>query len=323
MRAYAAPMRWNTRGMLPGRAAARSRGAKRTARDWIVDATMLLCSAIVGAIAFVVTTQRGLAPDGRVPRPRVRRARASSRCGGGAGGRSRSRCSRWIPSMFSAFAAGAALIALFNVALRGTAARDRASARPLSVAAGLVYSLSIPIRTADVLGRRAALVPDPGGRDPVGPVRPRAARPAAQLPRARAAARGRAAGARRAGAARPSGGGSRARCTTCSPTGSRCCQRARGRAGVPPGRAAGGDRRGRGRDPRDRPRRAAGAARGDRRAARGRRRRRPAAADAGRDPGADRGVARGGDEGARAACDVDGRATCCSAAPRTASSRRA
>ena len=33
--------------------------------------------------------------------------------------------------------------------------------------------------------------------------------------------------------------------------------RARGRAGVPPGRAAGGDRRGRGRDPRDRPRRAA------------------------------------------------------------------
>ena len=75
--------------------------------------------------------------------------------------------------------------------------------------------------------------------------------------------------------------------------------RARGRARVPPGRAAGGDRRGRGRDPRHRARRRCSDLRevigvlreGDGGVD-------AAAADARRDPGADRGVARGRDEGA-------------------------
>ena len=48
-------------------------------------------------------------------------------------------------------------------------------------------------------------------------------------------------------------------------------EHARGRAGVPPGRAAGGGRARRGRDPEQRPPGARGAARGDRRAARGER----------------------------------------------------
>ena len=107
------------------------------------------------------------------------------------------------------------------------------------------------------------------GRRGLGAARPRPARA-----RPLAARAGRAAEAERRlqveQAREAERAGSPARCTTCSPTASRCWP-ARGRARVPPRRAAGGDRRGGRRHPRQRARRPAGAARGDRRAARRRR----------------------------------------------------
>ena len=61
--------------------------------------------------------------------------------------------------MFSALAAGPALIALFNVALRGTR-RAIIICAVLSVVGGMVFTVVYRDPNGRRLGRRAALVPD-------------------------------------------------------------------------------------------------------------------------------------------------------------------
>ena len=222
VRAYAGAAMTTRRGMLPG---ALLRGAGRQAHGARLDRRRDDAPARARRSA----RSRSAPPRTSTPttcvvrRPRDRRDRAGSRCGGGAAARSRSRCSRSRSSAFSASRPAPALIALFNVALRGVAARDR-DLRPRSrLVGGAIYSLVYPDPTSCRSRSRSLLVgADPGCSSSRGACsRARSATCCA----ARTSARGgwRPSSARTSSRrARPSGGGSRARCTTCSRTGSRC-----------------------------------------------------------------------------------------------------
>ena len=164
-------------------------------------------------------------------------------------------------AVFSGLAAGAGAAALFSLAVRGTRRQIVGHLRPADRATA-VYPLisarpdfptgrscwSAPLQRVVVAG---ACSPAPSATSSS-----RCASVRELEPSTRSTRRGR-----------PSGGGSPARCTTCSPTGCRCSASMRARSSS--ARTRRRNRRGRGRDPRDRARRAAGAARGDRRIARG------------------------------------------------------
>jgi signal transduction histidine kinase len=129
--------RWQ---MLPG-GLLEEPGAKRSARDWIVDATMLVLALAVGAIALGSTEKQhsewmafvdllvGLAV--LVPLWwRRRHPLAVSLIA-------------TIPGVISAFAAGAGLVALFNVALRGSR-RAIVIATSAALAVGAIFPLVYP-----------------------------------------------------------------------------------------------------------------------------------------------------------------------------------
>src|SRR4051812_14737578 len=124
--------RWQ---MLPG-GLLETPGAKRSARDWIVDATMLAIALAIGGIALATTASRhsgatlaldvliGLAALAALWwRRRYPFAVAVVTI---------------LPGAVSAMATGAGLIALFNVALRGSR-RAIVTATVLSVAVGAAF----------------------------------------------------------------------------------------------------------------------------------------------------------------------------------------
>ncbi len=127
--------------MLPGGLLQAPGPTKRTPRDWIVDATMVLCALAIGGVAFFGTADQhsetmqfwDLVIGVLCFIPlwwRRRHPLAVALLTG-------------IPSMISALAAGPALIALFNVALRGTR-RAIVLCTVLSVAGGMVFALAYP-----------------------------------------------------------------------------------------------------------------------------------------------------------------------------------
>ena len=126
--------------MLPG-ALLQESGSKRTARDWIVDVIMFLIAIGVGV--FVYSESEDLHSDledfldstlGLAALIAMWwRRRWPAAIGFGI----------TAASAFSAFAAGAALIALFNIALRGSR-RQIIGITAIGVAGGVVYTLLYP-----------------------------------------------------------------------------------------------------------------------------------------------------------------------------------
>lgn len=124
--------------MLPGGVLAESGSSKRTTRDWIVDLTMLLAAVLIGLVVLGGTED--YRPKQQVGLdfivglvcliPLWWRRRAPFLVA----------LIITIPSTLSAMAAGPALIALFNVALRGTR-RQIVIASVLSVAIGVAFAL--------------------------------------------------------------------------------------------------------------------------------------------------------------------------------------
>ena len=212
--------RWHHQ-LLPGELRDEPDG-RRSARDWIVDVMMYAIAIGTSAIAAGGDVGRAL------ERARRRRHRAGGRLPRAAlvaalaPGRGRHR--HHDRSAVSGLAAGPALIAGFNVALRGS----RAGSAPSSCSA-LVAIHALPA-ALPAPGRAVPAVnlshrhPAHRRRPRLGPVRPRAARAPALAARPRGADRGRAAAADRAGARGRAAPRSRARCTTCSRTASRCCR---------------------------------------------------------------------------------------------------
>ena len=203
--------------MLPG-GLLEEPGAKRSARDWIVDATMTVVALVIGALVFAPTEDQH--SDGMAfldvvlgfvavttlwwrRRWPVAVAIIASLC-----------------SAIAAFAAGAALLALFNVALRGSR-RAIVGVTLFGVACGIVYLSvypddEVPVTIEILITVLITIVVIPWGCSPAPSATccatpmsaPSASRPSSAPTSSRRARR--------------SGGGSRARCTTCSRTGSRC-----------------------------------------------------------------------------------------------------
>jgi signal transduction histidine kinase len=131
--------------MLPG-GLLQEPGEKRTPRDWIVDVTMLLCALFVGGVALAATedwrsdtaTFYDLVIGGLCLIPLWWRRRYPFAVA----------VIIFIPSAFSAFAGGPALIALFNVALRGSR-RAIVVSTALAVVAGLVFTAIYPDPESD------------------------------------------------------------------------------------------------------------------------------------------------------------------------------
>ena len=169
-------------------------------------------------------------------------------------------------------ASGANIVATFNAAIRARG-RDLAIIAGLAIAWAFVNPLLYP-PAGSYWVRRRGQPADGGHGDRLGALRARAARARALAARSGRPRRGR--GARGRAAADRARDARRARPPPLA------ALRPRGRARVPPRRAARGGRRSGRRDPRERAGRARGAARGHRRPARGRGREpdRAAAADA-------------------------------------------
>src|ERR1700754_2970231 len=127
--------------MLPGGLLQESGRAKRTPRDWIVDATMVVCALVIGATAFIGTVDHHTDPmkfwdlviGGLCFIPLWWRRKYPLAVALATG----------IPSMVSALAAGPGLIALFNVALRGTR-RAIVICTVLGVVGGMVFAAVYP-----------------------------------------------------------------------------------------------------------------------------------------------------------------------------------
>ena len=126
--------------MLPG-ALLQESGAKRTARDWIVDVLMFLIAVGVGVAVYSesepahselekrIDTMLGVISLIALWWRRRHPARVALIV--------------IVASAFSAFSAGAALIALFNIAVRGTR-RQIIVITAIGVAGGLVYTFLYP-----------------------------------------------------------------------------------------------------------------------------------------------------------------------------------
>lgn len=126
--------------MLPS-ALLQESGGKRTARDWLVDAIMFVLAAGIGVLVFAESEEAHSEFEdlldlvlGVVSLIALWWRR------------------RWpagtgvlitAASAFSAFSAGAALIALFNIALRGTR-RQIIAVTAIGIAGGVVYTLMYP-----------------------------------------------------------------------------------------------------------------------------------------------------------------------------------
>src|SRR5215218_2424757 len=127
--------------MLPGGLLQEPGPIKRTPRDWIVDATMMLCALAIGGLAFFGTVDQhsetmqfwDLVIGALCFIPLWWRRRYPLAVALLTG----------FPSMISALAAGPALIALFNVALRGSR-RAIILCTLLGVAGGMVFALVYP-----------------------------------------------------------------------------------------------------------------------------------------------------------------------------------
>jgi signal transduction histidine kinase len=129
--------RWQ---MLPG-GLLEEPGAKRSARDWIVDVTIFVLALIIGGFVFVTSEDQHSGPLafwdlllGAIALLSLWWRR------------------RWpvavaviaiVPGAISAFAAGAGLAAYFNLAIRGSR-RVIVAATVVSIAAGVVYSVVYP-----------------------------------------------------------------------------------------------------------------------------------------------------------------------------------
>ena len=214
--------RWQ---MLPGGLLEES-GGRRSTRDWIVDATMLVLALSVGGIALAGTEARhtddmvfvdlliGLAT--LVPlwwRRRYPFAVALLTI---------------IPGAFSAFAAGRGPDRPVQRRAARLPSRDRGLHRPRG-AGGHRLRGALPRPGDRGRVRHLARGAVPGRDRAVGSVRAHAAQPAALVARARASSWRPSSTRGSSRRARPSGAGSPARCTTCSRTGCRCfrCTRAR------------------------------------------------------------------------------------------------
>jgi signal transduction histidine kinase len=126
--------------MLPG-GLLEEPGAKRSARDWIVDVTIFVLALIIGAFVFVTSEDQHSGPMafwdlvlGVVALVSLWWRR------------------RWplavaviaiVPGAISAFAAGAGLAAYFNLAIRGSR-RAIVALTVVAIAAGVIYSLVYP-----------------------------------------------------------------------------------------------------------------------------------------------------------------------------------
>src|SRR3954454_15348558 len=133
--------------MLPGGLLEEPGGAKRTTRDWIVDATMMLCALAIGGIAFAGTAEFhseeiqlwdlviGVLCFIPLWWRRTQPLAVALLTG--------------VPSIVSTLAAGPALIALFNVALRGSR-RAIILCTVLGVAGGMVFALVYPDPDGDL-----------------------------------------------------------------------------------------------------------------------------------------------------------------------------
>jgi signal transduction histidine kinase len=134
--------------MLPG-ALLQEPGTKRTARDWIVDVLMLLLAIGIGVAVYTDSESAHSDVQSLVDLSLGViswvvlwwRRRRPVEVG----------LFITVASAFSAFAAGAALIALFNIALRGTR-RQIIAITALGVAGGLVYTLLYPTDDGVPLG---------------------------------------------------------------------------------------------------------------------------------------------------------------------------
>jgi len=142
------------RNMLPG-ALLEEPGAKRTARDWLVDLTMFLLAIGIGALVYSSSEDQ----HGDL-------ARLADVAFGLVGWIALWWRRRWpvgvavltlTLSAFSAFVAGAALFALFNVALRGSR-RALIATTALGLTTATIYSLIYPDPELPFVGELALSV---------------------------------------------------------------------------------------------------------------------------------------------------------------------
>lgn len=126
--------------MLPS-ALLQESGGKRTARDWLVDVLMCLLAALIGVLVYAESAEAHSDVESLIDVVLgVMSAIAlwwRRRWPAGTG------ILITVASAFSAFSAGAALIALFNIALRGTR-RQIIAITAVGVAGGVVYTVMYP-----------------------------------------------------------------------------------------------------------------------------------------------------------------------------------
>ncbi|MDA0180947.1 histidine kinase [Solirubrobacter phytolaccae] len=129
-----------SRQMLPG-ALLQEPGSKRTARDWLVDVLMTLIALTVGVLVYTESEQAHSDFEDLIDLTLGVTSLIAlwwrRRWPGAIG------ILITAASAFSAFSAGAALIALFNVALRGTR-RQIITVTAVGIAGGIVYTVMYP-----------------------------------------------------------------------------------------------------------------------------------------------------------------------------------
>ncbi|RKQ87752.1 signal transduction histidine kinase [Solirubrobacter pauli] len=126
--------------MLPS-ALLQESGGKRTARDWLVDVLMFLLAVLVGVLVYAESAESHSEIENLIDVVLGVNSVVAlwwrRRWPAGTG------LLITAASAFSAFSAGAALIALFNIALRGTR-RQIIAVTAIGVTGGIVYTLMYP-----------------------------------------------------------------------------------------------------------------------------------------------------------------------------------